>query len=462
MEETRATPRRWTLLLAAAAVILILAPAAAAHAVLVSTSPAAGTVLPSAPTRLDLRFNERIDPQLSAVVLVHENQRTLLALLAADGSRLSYTLSPLEPGLYVVDWRVISAADGHLTRGAFRFGVGEVTVPAGTTGVAGPTWFEVLVRWAGLIGIFVLVGGAVAFLALPAPEVVIPMLRASLYHLAFAATIAVILAALVQVFLDAAAITVEAPLIGVSGSSLVRVVTASHTGHDLIFRVTGAVFLLLLLRPALPLEREGVGTVASVLFIGPTLTSHGLSVGLAGAAVGLIHLTAASIWIGGLAFFGAVYLPAVRSVAPDAVRPAAVRFSRIALIAVGALVLTGLIQGWLYVGAPSALASSSYGRTLLVKLIVVATLLAIAAINRWGIVPRLAAAGSSSRLLLTLVRFETMLGFAVALLAATVAISQPPKIAAQATGSTPEQAPQTLVLGGTVDDVTIRLSIRPP
>jgi putative copper resistance protein D len=273
----------------------------------------------------------------------------------------------------------------------------------------------------------------VGFLALPAPETAIRRLRASLYHLAQGATITIVVAALAQVYIDAAAITVQASPLGVSGTSLLRILAASHTGHDLVFRITGAVFLALQLRPALLLEREGIGAVAGVLLMGPTLTSHGLSVGMWGAAVALVHLAAASIWIGGLIFFGTAYLPTVRTSAPEAVRSAAWRFSRVALLCAGALVITGLIQGWLYVGAPSALASSGYGRTLFAKLAVVGALLATAAINRWGILPRLSGTGATARMLLVLVRVETALALVVALLAATMAISQPGKI----TGRTP-------------------------
>ncbi len=416
-------------ILAAAVLVFIFPPAAAAHGVLQSSAPAAGTVLPSAPDRLELQYNESVDPQLSTVILVWKGGRTPLALRATDGPRLSYILPPLEPGLYVVDWRVISAADGHLTRGAFTFGVGVSTLPVAAAGTIGPTWLEVAARWVGLIGVFVLVGGAVMMLVLPAPEAAVPGLRGRLRRLAVAATAALAVSGLVRAFNDAAAIAGGIFPLGAFGSSLFRVVAASHSGHDLIFRITGAVFVAQLLRPALPLEREGIGAVLGVMLIGPTLTMHGLAVGLVGVLMGMAHLVAASVWIGGLAFFGSVYLPLVRTVAPEAVRPAAVRFSRVAVIAVAVLVLTGFVQGRLYVGSPAALTDSPYGRTLLAKLVVAAALLVVAAVNRWGVLPRLATAAEGRHLLLTLVRLETALGLVVALLAATIAISPPAKIA---------------------------------
>ncbi|MGH2375582.1 MAG: copper resistance protein CopC, partial [bacterium] len=57
---------------AAALFILWFAPAAAAHAVLEASVPAHGAVPSAAPERLQLSFNEEVDPVLSTVVLVQD------------------------------------------------------------------------------------------------------------------------------------------------------------------------------------------------------------------------------------------------------------------------------------------------------------------------------------------------------------------------------------------------------
>ncbi|MGH2376104.1 MAG: copper resistance D family protein, partial [bacterium] len=125
---------------------------------------------------------------------------------------------------------------------------------------------------------------------------------------------------------------------------------------------------------------------------------------------------------------------------------------------VAVLIVTGLAQGYLYVGSPAALTGPAYGRTLLVKLIIITPLLATAAINRWRIVPRLARLTGLWRSLLVLVRVETALGLTVALLAAAVAISQPAKYAQSGTIITEEPG---LTVGGVARDVAVTMTLSP-
>jgi copper transport protein len=451
--------RSWAYILAAAAALLAGVPTAAvAHAVLEASAPAHGTVLGSAPERLELRFNEPVDPQLSTVVLVQDSRRIPLQPAAAAGRRmLTFKLPSLQTGLYTVDWRVISTVDGHLTRGAFAFGVGNVTVSGGAATAAGPSLPEVVARWTGLVGVFLLLGSTVTYMWLPVPEAAEPVLRRRLFRLAVLATVAVAAGGLFRVLSDAAAIAGGTSLLSIAGAPLLRVLAVSHTGHDLIFRLVGAIFVTALLRPGRAVERDAFIAILGVLIIGPVLVSHGLTEGLGGITLSLLHIVAASIWVGGLVYLGAIYLPAVRTVAPEVVRPAALRFSRLGLISVAVLVATGIAQAYLYVGSPAALTGPAYGRTLLVKLTLIAPLLATAAINRWRIVPRLAALTGLWRSLLVLVRVEIALALTVALVAAAVAISPPAKSAQSA----PVAEAKQLVLGGTAKDLAVTLTLSP-
>ena len=452
----RASPRH---LLVTAAIVLGVAATASAHAVLESSTPAHGNVFPVAPGRLEVRFNEPVDPRLSTLTLLQDKTRTILEPLSGEGRRLSYKLPALPSGLYTVDWRVISTVDGHLTRGALSFGVGKVNVPvvAGAASTVGPTWTEVAARWIGLIGVFLLVGGTVTFLWLPLPDAAAAQLRARLYKLSVAAAAGIAASGLFRVVENAAAIAGGMSLTGSTAGTLVRVLADSHPGHDLIFRGVAAIFLALMLRPARPLERQGFLAMTAVLLVGPVLTTHGPTAGLPGVVISSLHLIAASVWVGGLVYFGALYLPLVHRVAPDSVRPAALRFSRLALISVVVLVLTGIAQSYLYLGSPVALVKSGYGRTLLVKLIILAPLLLLAAINRWRIVPRLAVLARLWRPLTMVVRLETALALTVALVAAAVGISEPAK---SAQSGTREEEPK-LILGGTVGDVNLAVTLIP-
>jgi putative copper export protein len=80
-----------------------------------------------------------------------------------------------------------------------------------------------------------------------------------------------------------------------------------------------------------------------------------------------VHVLAATVWVGGqLTLAGLV--PGLRSIADDAPRAVARRFNRIAWPAFAVLVATGI---WNVIDLEPEL-DSDYGRTLMVKVLVVA------------------------------------------------------------------------------------------
>ncbi|MFO7590924.1 MAG: CopD family protein [Acidimicrobiia bacterium] len=80
-----------------------------------------------------------------------------------------------------------------------------------------------------------------------------------------------------------------------------------------------------------------------------------------------LHVTAATVWVGGqLTLAGLV--PGLRALGPDAPRTVARRFNRIAWPAYGVLVVTGI---WNILAVDPDF-SSSYGRTVMIKIAVVA------------------------------------------------------------------------------------------
>jgi methionine-rich copper-binding protein CopC len=101
-------------------------PPVAAHAVLVRSTPAARATLSRPPERVQLWFNERLEPAYSRVSVWDAGGRQVDA---ADGSvdrreptRLSVGVPGLGPGTYTVKFRVLSV-DGHLVESAFAFTV---------------------------------------------------------------------------------------------------------------------------------------------------------------------------------------------------------------------------------------------------------------------------------------------------------------------------------------------------
>ena len=92
-------------------------------------------------------------------------------------------------------------------------------------------------------------------------------------------------------------------------------------------------------------------------------------------AMSFAHLLAMAIWLGGLLALAVVILPRQQLTDLDELLPA---LSRVSLVCIAVLVGTGAVQAIQRTGDLSALASSTYGLVLLVKVAVFAVLLVLA------------------------------------------------------------------------------------
>ena len=105
-----------------------------------------------------------------------------------------------------------------------------------------------------------------------------------------------------------------------------------------------------------------------------------------------LHLMAGAAWIGGLVPLSWVLRQAASTASAAATAVAVrclVRFSSIGLVAVATLVLTGLVNAAFLVGDLEAAWTSDYGRVLLLKVALVAAMIATAALNRLRWLPGL-------------------------------------------------------------------------
>ncbi len=99
-----------------------------AHAHLVRATPAEGGLVKDAPAEVTLKFNERLEPAFSSAVIRDSAGKQVDKADAhvdkADGTVVRVSLPPLAPGVYTVEWRVMSS-DSHKVNGHFTFKVGE-------------------------------------------------------------------------------------------------------------------------------------------------------------------------------------------------------------------------------------------------------------------------------------------------------------------------------------------------
>jgi putative copper resistance protein D len=105
-----------------------------------------------------------------------------------------------------------------------------------------------------------------------------------------------------------------------------------------------------------------------------------------------VHLMASSLWGGGLFALSIAILPAAFRLPTrrrQCIATIAQRFSTLAGVTLAGVLLTGLYNAWAQLGTIRALWEVSYGRMLLVKLLLVIPLVAFGASNHYTSVPLL-------------------------------------------------------------------------
>jgi putative copper resistance protein D len=107
----------------------------------------------------------------------------------------------------------------------------------------------------------------------------------------------------------------------------------------------------------------------------------------------VLHLGAASAWIGGLFGLSILFATGRRRSAFEwepLQLDAVLRFSTIGMISVAALIISGIVNAWILVGSFRALLVTDYGQLLLLKIVAFVIMVGFAAVNRFRLTPQLA------------------------------------------------------------------------
>ena len=103
-----------------------------AHDVLVSSDPAAGVALTTAPTQVALTFNNDVLTGVANQIQVHGPDGASVAgdgLAAVEGRVVTVPVTITANGTYSVAWHVVSS-DGHPVEGTFTFDLASPDAPA--------------------------------------------------------------------------------------------------------------------------------------------------------------------------------------------------------------------------------------------------------------------------------------------------------------------------------------------
>lgn len=418
----------------AALAVLCVPSSASAHAAVVDTNPVDGSVLDSPPRSVTVTFNESIRLPAEAARLYDAKGKRLAATATATGTRLSVdTPDRLADGTVVLVWRVVSA-DGHPIAGSLTYSVGRpsetvVDPPSAPSPQSAGTGWSLL-RGLQYLALLLTVG-LWAFRTFLLPE-----------HDVTAAASARIQR-------------------GVRWTSAVSVATA------VLLALAGPVESWL----AVPVM--GIGLAAMLTFRSPA-AAGGAVVALASQALSghtraaepvvgsalmdVLHVAAGAVWFGGIVGL-IIALPAI-SRREKLAAETLTRFSTWAAVSLGVLTAAGVVLAWRIAGSWDNLWNSPWGALLLVKVGVVLVAAAVAAANRFVLVPRVggAAGHDKSRRAAVLVRraVSAEAGLLVAALVITgFLVDRSPDVGRTVAGG------QTGVQAATVGDLRVLATLAP-
>ncbi len=180
---------------------------------------------------------------------------------------------------------------------------------------------------------------------------------------------------------------------------LSAVILKTHFGKVWLVKISGFAVLAVMAKAG-KRHRDSRAALSILFFVGAVIAMTESAAGHAADKgdftpaefMDWFHLLGALAWGGGLFVLRFVLLPRLArldSEPAQSLAGAAARFSRMAGMAVGVIVITSLYHAWTYVGSVEALEETDYGLIVTAKVILFSLLLIFAAFNRYILLPAL-------------------------------------------------------------------------
>jgi copper transport protein len=370
-------------------------------------------VVATAPARIVLHFDQQVRDVASTVTNAGGEQVAAGPASTASGDVRALVI-PLKPNLpdgdYTVRWRIVST-DGHIISGVFAVGIGAGRPPpqAAEVQTASLDWPFLAARFAYFCGLMLVIGGVVFRAAIWRPVLATidgqPRAMADLRE-RIRATQLFTAAAVLMLAGGWIALTRQgAEVAGVSfweafdhRGPVASAIQATRFGREFGRGIDlAAIFCVCAAGAFAMVRRSRVGAAALAIpamvlgvwtIVVPGLSGHAGDPGRGTftLAVDAVHVAASAIWIGGVAQLVLVVPHATRGLtdaARDRARRAALgRFSTVALGAVAVIAVTGAGRALWEVGTVSQVWTTGYGRTLIVKSLLLGGLVALGYRNR--------------------------------------------------------------------------------
>jgi copper transport protein len=406
---------------------LALLPASAmAHAQLVGTSPQSGTTVKAQPEEVIFKYNQPVGGTVGAVRVYNAEGEQVDDLdVSHPGGHQSWMGVGLKPnlpdGTYTATYRVISA-DTHIVYGGLVFSIGHPgkapkytvagLISKNQSGEVTKLAFGAT-RMLDYLSIALMVGGLIFLLFAWRPAIATvdgPGEAAADAKTAFSRRFGRLLAFAVVIGIAVSVLGIllqGASAAGVSlwaslKSPIIHSTLHSRFGAVWGLRAIDWVLLgaLLLAAARLPQGQRRwlgvpIGIGALYLVMAPAFAGHP-SIQSPVAIffpTNVVHVLAASIWVGGIACFLLALPAATRRLAPEdrsrLLLGTMARFSPLALGAVIAIAITGVVQAYIDVRSLGALFNTTYGLLVVAKIILLVFLIGFGFHNRRRIIPAL-------------------------------------------------------------------------
>jgi copper transport protein len=364
---------------------------ASAHASLVSTDPAEGAVVAEAPDVVTFTFSEPVSLAGDSIQAYDAAGEPVDVEASAHDEEVTADLPDgLADGTYVIAWRVVSS-DGHPIAGSLTFHVGapsETVVPPRDAPAPDDSAMRNVVSVVQALSYLALLlaGGLTIFLSWTSRGIRLQdAVRRRLLLLQRGSAVGAVLVATVAVVVSGAY---------QRGAGFGGVVEAASldpqlVGDDLTVLALQAIGLGLAAVMAGRATPSLAGDIGAGLAVwSPALVGHTRAYEPVSLLVltDALHLSAGAVWLGGLAGL-AIVLPSLAGREREGALVLS-RFSTVAAGLLGVLAAAGVLLGWRILGSWSGLCETTYGRLLLVKVAIALVVGAVAAYNRYRVLPR--------------------------------------------------------------------------
>jgi methionine-rich copper-binding protein CopC/putative copper export protein len=387
-----------------------------AHATPIQYVPAASSVLSQAPAGVQIHFSERVEPRVSSITV-----------FGPDGSRADLSNSGVDPanprvyrvglkdagkGAYTVSWQVISADDGHYSKGAYVFSVGTEGQGAtpengGFQTVHSSSVPEALTLALELIGEAMIFGALIvlAFLWRPMRRH-FPQLHSEEQAFARRFQILFILGCILSfaggtaylIYKTNELATLQETTFAAAWGPFLTTTSALYT----LYRMMGVGLLLIaaqVLRKRLftaertaNLEYAFFAVIALIDFARARISHAAASTfePAFGVFMNFIHLFFKDAWIGGIIALVALLSPFIRKSRNLRMAGFALTaFSKITSIALGVAGVTGVYIVWLHLKSFSHLFTTDWGKVFVVLSVFAAFLLLLRLLHQLYVEPKI-------------------------------------------------------------------------